>query len=33
MKSLGDMRTLLEQENTAELPASENIPTYSGKPA
>ncbi len=30
MKSLGDMRALLEQENTAELPASENIPTYSG---
>ena len=30
MKSLSDMRDLLEQENTAELPASENIPTYSG---
>ncbi len=30
MKSLDDMRALLEQENTAELPASENIPTYTG---
>ncbi len=28
MKTLGDMRSLLEQENTAELPLSENIPTY-----
>ena len=30
MKTLGDMRDLLEQENTAELPASENVPTYTG---
>jgi len=28
MKTLDDMRNLLEQENTAELPLSENIPTY-----
>ena len=30
MKSLNDMRDLLEQENTVELPTSENVPTYSG---